>query len=286
MSVRVSRRDALAVVGATAVGVLGANHPAYASPAVLKGRLKQSVCRWCYGGISLDQLCVAVKQMGLVSIDLLSENEWATAAKYGLTCAMPNGPGNISDGWNEPKNHDRLVKESERLLPLVKAAGLPSMILLSGNRRGMSYADGMTNCAAGIKRIVPLAEQLGVNLVLELLNSKRDHKDYLCDHTAWGVELCKRVGSDRLKLLYDIYHMQIMEGDVIATIQENIKYIGHFHTGGVPGRHEIDDSQELNYRRIAQAIVDAGYQGYFAHEFIPVHDPLTSLRKAVELCDV
>jgi len=150
----------------------------------------------------------------------------------------------------------------------------------------MSYADGMTNCLAGIRRIVPLAEQLGVNLALELLNSKRDHKDYLCDHTAWGVELCKRVGSDRFKLLYDIYHMQIMEGDIVATIQENIKYIGHFHTGGVPGRHEIDDTQEINYRRVAQAIVDAGYQGYFAHEFIPMHDPLTSLRKAVELCDV
>jgi hydroxypyruvate isomerase len=199
---------------------------------------------------------------------------------------MANGPGNIPDGWNHVENHERLVKESERLLPLVKAAGAPNMILLSGNRRGISDAEGMANCCLGIKRITPLAEQLGVNVMMELLNSKRDHKDYQCDHIAWGVELVKRVGSDRFKLLYDIYHMQIMEGDICDTIRENIQYIGHFHTGGVPGRHELDETQELNWRRVAHAIVDSGFTGFLAHEFNPTRDPLTSLRQAVQLMDV
>ncbi|MBW3623247.1 MAG: TIM barrel protein, partial [Armatimonadetes bacterium] len=183
-------------------------------------------------------------------------------------------------------DHDRLVKESERLLPLVAEAGLPNMIVFSGNRRGISDAEGLENCAKGPKRITPRAEKLGVTVVMELLNSKRDHRDYQCDHTAWGVELAKRVGSERFKLLYDIYHMQIMEGDVIKTIQDNIAYIGHFHTGGVPGRNEIDDSQELNYRRIANAIADTGFKGYIAQEFIPRRDPLTSLAQAVKICTV
>jgi hydroxypyruvate isomerase len=250
------------------------------------GRLKQSVCRWCYGSMPLDELCKNAVAMGIRSIDLLSENEWATLKPYGLTCAMPNGPGGIADGWNTPANHDKLVKESERLLPLVKAAGLPNMIVFSGNRRGLSDAEGLKNCATGLKRITPLAEELGVTLCMELLNSKRDHHDYQCDHTTWGVNLAKEIGADRFKLLYDIYHMQIMEGDVIATIRESIQYIGHFHTGGVPGRNEIDDTQELNYRRVAQAIADTGYKGYFAHEFIPKRDPMTSLRQAVKLCTV
>jgi hydroxypyruvate isomerase len=231
-------------------------------------------------------LCTAAKSIGLQGIDLLDENDWPTVKKYGLTCAMANGPSGITEGWNRQQDHDKLVKESERLLPLVKEAGAPNMIVFSGNRRGLPDADGLVNCAQGLKRIMPLAEQLGVNVTMELLNSKRMHKDYQCDHTAWGVELCKRVGSDRLKLLYDIFHMQTMEGDIVDTIRENIKYIAHFHTGGVPGRHELDETQELNYRRIAQAIADSGFQGFVAHEFLPVHDPLTSLRQAAALCDV
>jgi hydroxypyruvate isomerase len=199
---------------------------------------------------------------------------------------MANGPGGIAEGWNRPADHDKLVAGSERLLPLVAAAGLPNMIVFSGNRRGISDSEGLENCAKGVKRITKLAEQLGVNVVMELLNSKVDHHDYQCDHTAWGVELCKRVGSERFKLLYDIYHMQIMEGDVIRTIQENIQHIAHFHTGGVPGRNEIDETQELNYRRIAQAIADTGFKGFFAHEFIPKRQPLASLEEAVRLCTV
>jgi len=252
----------------------------------LKGRLKQSACRWCYSRLTLDQLCEAGKAIGLQGIDLLSENEWAICNKYGLTVSMSNGPGNITEGWNRLENHDRLVKESERLLPLVKAAGAPNMIVFSGNRRGQTDADGLANCCTGIKRIMPLAEQLGVNVLMELLNSKRTHKDYQCDHTAWGVELCNRVASSRFKLLYDIFHAQIMEGDICDTIRENIQYIGHFHTGGVPGRNELDETQELNWRRIAQAIAESGYTGFVAHEFVPKRDPLTSLRQAVQLMDV
>jgi hydroxypyruvate isomerase len=199
---------------------------------------------------------------------------------------MANGPSTIPVGFNRPDQHDRLVAESERLLPLVAQAGLPNMIVFSGNRAGMADAEGLEHCAVGLKRITPLAERLGVTVCMELLNSKVDHKDYMCDRTPWGVELVKRVGTPRFKLLYDIYHMQIMEGDVIRTIRENLPFIGHFHTGGVPGRNEIDDTQELNYRTICQAIADAGFTGFLAQEFIPKRDPLTSLRAAAQLCDV
>jgi hydroxypyruvate isomerase len=285
-----TRRAALTGISATAAGILATESDSQADEpkqaVKRKGRLKQSVCRWCYGGMPMDELCKNAAQMGILSVELLGENEWEIAKKHGLTCAVANGPGGIADGWNSLQNHDNLVKGAERLLPLVAAAKLPSMIVFSGNRRGLSDADGLVNCAKGLKRITKLAEDLNVTIVMELLNSKVDHKDYQCDHTAWGVELCKRVGSERFKLLYDIYHMQIMEGDVIRTIQDNIAYLGHFHTGGNPGRNEIDSTQELNYARIAQAIVDTKFKGYFAHEFIPRRDPMTSLRQAVDLCDV
>ncbi len=286
-----TRRSALAA-GASAAGtMLAAGTGAAPTPApeakhAGNGRLKQSVCRWCYGKLSLDELCRAAVDMGLKSVELLGPDDWPTVKQHGLICAMPNGPGGIEEGWNRVENHDRLVMESERLLPLIARAGIPNMIVFSGNRRGLSDRDGIVNCARGLKRITKLAEEQGVTLCMELLNSKVDHKDYQCDHTAWGVDLAKEIGSNRFKLLYDIYHMQIMEGDVIRTIQENIGHIGHFHTGGVPGRNEIDATQELNYPRIAAAIADTGYQGYFAHEFIPKRDPLASLREAVKLCDV
>ncbi|MDX9975725.1 MAG: TIM barrel protein [FCB group bacterium] len=286
----ISRRTAMSTLAAGAAGSqLAANAEAQGDPAAapLKGRLKQSVCKWCYNKIPLDEFCQQVKPLGLLSVELLGEAEWPIVKQHGLTCAMANGPSGISDGWNEPKDHDKLVAESERLLPLVKEAGLPNMIVFSGNRRGMDDAAGLKNCAKGLKRIMPLAEDLGVTVCMELLNSKRNHKDYMCDRTPWGVALCQEIGSDRFKLLYDIYHMQIMEGDIIATIQEYHPYIGHYHTGGVPGRNEIDETQELTYATICKAIVDTGFTGYLAQEFIPKReDPIASLAQGVRICDV
>ncbi|MBI3737090.1 TIM barrel protein [Candidatus Sumerlaeota bacterium] len=289
-NIEYTRRQAIGMVAGAAVIAAGARKAVAQDqpPSKLKGRLKQSVCKWCYSKQSLEELSKAAAGMGLVSIDLLGEKEWPVVKQFGLTCAMANGPSAIHNGWNKLDDHDKLVAESERLLPLVKEAGLPNMIVFSGNRRGLSDADGLVNCEKGLKRITPLAEQLGVTVCMELLNSKRDHKDYQCDHTAWGVELVKRVGSERFKLLYDIYHMQIMEGDVIATIQENHQHIAHYHTGGVPGRHEIDETQELNYRRICEAIMETGFTGYLAQEFIPSKDkdPIASLRQGAGICDV
>jgi hydroxypyruvate isomerase len=210
--------------------------------------------------------------------------------KYGLTCAMVTGLTGgygIEKGWNRPENHDPLVEQYQVLIKQTADAGLTNLICFSGNRAGLSDAEGLENCATGLKKIMALAEKHKVTLVMELLNSKVDHKDYMCDHTAWGVELCKKVGSDRLKLLYDIYHMQIMEGDVIRTIRDHHAYIAHYHTGGVPGRNEIDNSQELYYPAIMQAIVDTGFKGFVAQEFIPKReDKLASLKQGVMICDI
>lgn len=263
-----------------------AQSPGAPAPAKLKGHLKQSVSRWCYGGISLDDLCKAAAGMGLLSVELLDEKEWDVPGKYGLTCAMPNGPGGIAVGWNKAENHADLIKKSEHLLPIIAAHKFPNMILLSGNRGGTSDADGIRNCITGIKQIAPLAEKVGVTLCLEVLNSRHDHPDYHFDKVDWGVEVCKGVGSPRMKILFDIYHVQIMEGDVIQRIRDAKEWIGHYHTGGVPGRNEIDDTQELNYRPVCKAIVETGFQGYLSHEFIPTREPLASLREAVVLCDV
>ena len=281
----VTRREALAlgaaaVVSAAASKVSATPPPA---PAPTVGRLNQSVCKWCYS-MDLDTLCGHAAKLGLKSVELLGEADWPVVAKHGLTCAVANGPTSIGTGWNRVENHDKFVKESERLLPLVKAAGLPNMIVFSGNRAGQADSEGLVNCAKGLKRITGLAEELGVTVIMELLNSKVDHHDYQCDKTEWGVELVKRVGSPRFKLLYDIYHMQIMEGDVIRTIETHHEHIAHYHTGGNPGRNEIDATQELNYRRVAQAIADTGFKGYFAHEFIPKKDPVKSLEQARDIC--
>src|SRR3981081_225585 len=200
-------------------------------------RLKQSVSRWCYGKIALDELCVAARGIGLSAIDLLDEKDWAIPPKYGLVCAMANGFGSIPRGFNRPDNHDKLVADAERMIPLAAAAQVPNIVCFSGNRAGLSDGEGIANCIAGFKRLTPLAEQHGVTLCLELLNSKVDHADYQADHTAWGAQVVRGVASPRLKLLYDIYHMQIMEGDVIATIRANFPHIAPFHTGGVPRRH-------------------------------------------------
>ena len=257
-----------------------------AQPAPSKGRLKQSAARWCYSKMSLDDLAREAARIGLKAIDLIDYKEWPTVQKYGLVPAMTPGAGNISDAFNRKENHDRLVREMEENIPRAAAAKVPNVITFSGNRRGQADAEGLDNCTIGLNRVKKLAEDHGVTICVELLNSKIDHHDYQCDHTAWGVELIKRVDSPRVKLLYDIYHMQIMEGDIIRTIRQNIQYISHFHTGGVPGRHELDDTQELQWRTVAEAIVNTGYNGYFAHEFVPTRDPMKSLEEAVKLCDV
>jgi hydroxypyruvate isomerase len=249
--------------------------------------LNQSACRWCYSKIDLDTLCKEAARIGLKGIDLVKPEEWPTVKKYGLVPSMTaHGAGTIPDAWNRLENHQRLEQEMRESLNLAAEAGLPNVITFSGNRKGMPDGEGLENCAAGLNRVKKMAEEKGVTVNLELLNSKVNHKDYMADHTAWGVELMKRVDSPRVKLLYDIYHMQIMEGDIIRTIRQNFAYIGHFHTGGVPDRHEIDGTQELDYRAVAKAIADLGYKGYFAHEFVPVRAPIPSLEEAFNICKV
>jgi hydroxypyruvate isomerase len=282
----ITRREAVGMFGALAAA-------ATLAPSTLLGRrprsasrLKQSVSRWCYGRIRLDDLCEAAKSIGYRSVELLDEADWPVPKKHGLECAMANGFGTIPVGFNRPDHHDKLVADAEVMIPKVAAAGVPNIVVFSGNRAGLSDGEGIANCIAGLKRVTPTAERHGVTLCLEMLNSKVDHKDYQADHTAWAVQVVQGVASPRLKLLYDIYHMQIMEGDVIATIRANAQHIAHFHTGGVPGRAEIDDTQELNYRRVMQAIADLGFTGFVGQEFVPKRDPLTSLKQAYEICDV
>jgi hydroxypyruvate isomerase len=252
-----------------------------------KGRLKQSACRWCYEKIPLEDLCRAGAEMGLAGIDLVTPEEAPVLKKYGLTPSMmmPGG-GDIPNALNRKENHAKIEAELRERIPKAAAAGAPNIITFSGNRRGMSDQEGLENTVIGLNRVKKIGEDHGVTICLELLNSKVDHHDYMCDHTKWGAEVIKRVDSPRVKLLYDIYHMQIMEGDVIRTIRENIASIAHFHTGGVPGRHELDDTQELQWRTVAKAIADLNFQGFMAHEFVPTRDPLTSLREAVRLCTV
>lgn len=259
-----------------------------AAGSAVKGRINHSVCKWCYPKVSLEDLCKAGKNMGLHSVELLTMDDFSTLKKQDLICAMVSGvPGGIENGLNRLENHDKIAEFFEKTVPLVAEAGYPNIICFSGNRRGMADEKGIENCAAGIKRFIATAEKYKVNVAMELLNSKVNHKDYMCDHTAWGVELCKQVGSERFKLLYDIYHMQIMEGDLIATIKKSHQYIAHYHTGGVPGRHEIDETQEINYPSVMKAIVDTGYKGHVAQEFIPARpDVLASLKQGVQICDV
>jgi hydroxypyruvate isomerase len=261
---------------------------AAADAAQLKHNVNHSVCKWCYDKIPLEDFCQSAKTIGLQSVELLKVDDFPTLKKHGLQCAMVSGvPGGITKGLNRKENHDEIVKWFEEATPVVAEHGYPNIICFSGNRAGMSDEAGLENCAIGLKRIAPIVEKYKINACMELLNSKRNHPDYMCDHTKWGVELVKKVGSERFKLLYDIYHMQIMEGDVCDTIRENHKYIAHYHTGGVPGRHEIDDSQELNYPRVMKAILDTGFKGFVAQEFIPKRsDAIASLRQGVQICDV
>lgn len=286
---QLSRRQLLRTAPAAGVALIAANRASaedVAPPHKLKGNLKQSVCAWCYSKIPLDDLARAAAEIGLSGIDLLQPTDFPTIQKYGLICPMVMGPGGIAKGWNDPGMHEELITKGQVRLREVAAAGYPNMIVLSGNRFGMTDDVGLKNCVEGLKHLTPLAEELGVNIVMELLNSKKDHKDYMCDHTRWGVDLCEAIASPRFKLLYDIYHMQIMEGDVIQTIRDHHQHIAHYHTGGVPGRNEIDTGQELYYPRICAAILETGFTGHLAQEFIPKRDPIASLREAALLCDV
>jgi hydroxypyruvate isomerase len=284
----ITRRQALTAGAACLAGLALPAAPAAASQkAVKKGRLKQSVSRWCYSKIPMPEFCKAVAEMGLTAIDLLEEKEWAVAADHGLICSMGYaGGGSIRDGLNVKANHDAIVANFEKTIPRAAAQKVPNVITFFGNRRGMADAEALASCVEGLNRVKKIAEDAGVTICVELLNSKVDHKDYQGDRTPFGVEVVKAVASPRVKLLYDIYHMQIMEGDVIRTIRDHRAHIAHFHTGGVPGRHELDETQELNWRAVCTAIADTGFQGYLAHEFVPTRDPLTSLREAVSLCDV
>ncbi len=254
-----------------------------------KGRLRQSVSRWPYERIALREFCGSCAAMGLKAIDLLQPGDWETVREYGLVSSMgypTERQDFLSNGFNNRASHAMLLRELERTIPLAAKHAVPNVIAMFGNREGRSDAEGIAACVSGLRQIASLAEEQGVTVCVELLNSKVDHKDYQGDHTAFGVEVMKGVGSPRVKLLYDIYHMQIMEGDVIRTIRDNIAHIAHFHTGGVPGRNELDETQELNWRAVATAIVETGFSGFVAHEFVPTRDPLTSLREAVVVCDV
>ncbi len=290
----ITRRDALkAMAGTAALAALPLvrseeTKPMTVPPATTgsKDSFRHSACRWCYKDIPLDDLARAAKRIGLESVELLDPAEWPVVQKYGLTCAMANGVTRIPEGLNRVEHHAVMVPGMIERIGACADAGLPNVICFSGSRGGMDDELGLANCATALKQIVGEAEKRQVTVCMELLNSKINHPDYMCDHTAWGVELVKRVGSERFKLLYDIYHMQIMEGDVVHTIRDNHQYIGHYHTGGVPGRHEIDDTQELNYAVIARAIKETGHRGFVAQEFIPVRDPFTSLAQAVAICTV
>lgn len=288
-----NRRNFIGTSAAASIGVLATKTVSASQTKIdtmpnLKNNIHQSVCYWCYGTIPLEEFLKDIKTLGLSAIDLLGPKDWPLLKKYEIECAMCNGAEiSLTEGWNDPKYHETLIKNYSEMIPKVAEAGFTNLICFSGNRKGMDDKVGMQHCAEGLKKIIPLAERHGVVIQMELLNSKVDHKDYMCDHSAWGVELCKMVGSDNFKLLYDIYHMQIMEGDVIRTIRDNHQYFGHYHTGGVPGRHEIDKTQELYYPAIMKAILETGYKGHVAQEFVPAwDDKIAALKEGISICDV
>jgi len=288
---KIGRRDVVMRLGAAAVGSIFLPKITCAlgvEKAVKKGRLKQSVSYWCYQkNFKLPEFARAVADMGLTAIDLLQPNEWEVVRQYGLICSMGYADAaKIPEGLNNRANHDAIVKGLEKAIPLAEKMSVPNLIAFFGNRRGIGDAEAVDNCVTALNRVKKVAEDHGVTVCVELLNSKVDHKDYQGDHTAFGLQVVKAVGSPRVKLLYDIYHMQIMEGDIIRTVRDNHEYIAHYHTGGVPGRHEIDDTQEVNWPTVCKAIADTGFKGYVAHEFVPTRDPLKSLREAVVMCDV
>src|SRR6476659_6145407 len=287
-----NRRKAIKnlVLGGSAV--VGASAISWADKGMdssLKGNINHSVCQWTYNFLPLEELCKAVKKIGFSAIDLIAPKDWPMLQKYNIYSSMCyiGGKVRLNEGFNDKKFHDQLVKDYLEVIPLMVKAGYKDVICFSGSRNGMDDETGLKNCAEGLQKILPLAEKNGITIHMELLNSKVDHKDYMCDKTPWGVELCKRISSPNFKLLYDIYHMQIDEGDVIRTIRDNVQYFGHYHTGGIPGRHEIDETQELYYPAVMKAIIETGYKGYVAQEFIPAaEDKIASLKKAISICDV
>lgn len=303
-----SRRNLIKSMALTGAGVLAAT-PFYSSAqnlvsnkkgnhvgdamanTALKGNINHSVSRWTYGDLSIEELCQTVKKLGFSAIDLVGPEDWPVLKRYGIHSSMCNGAEiSLTDGFIHLELHDELEKRYLKHIDLVADAGYTNLICFSGNARGMSPETGLSNAVAGLKRILPHAEKRGVVIFMELFNSKVDHPDYMADNSAWGVELCKRLDSRHFSLLYDIYHMQINEGDIIRTIRDYHPYFGHYHTAGVPGRHEIDDTQELNYPAIARAIKETGFNGYLAQEFIPTPETkalrIESLRQAIEICDV
>lgn len=288
-----SRRNAVKQILAAGAGIALAPTAGFTAvkataSITMKGNINHSVCRWTYGHLSLDQLCVVAKEIGIKAIDLVGPKEWDVLKKHGLDSSMCNGAEiNLVHGFNNTTYHQKLIENYSAMIPLVAKAGYKNLICFSGNRDGMDDETGLQNAVIGLKKILGLAEKQGVVLTMELLNSRVDHKDYMCDRSIWGIELCKRLGSENFKLLYDIYHMQIDEGDVIRSIQNNHVYFGHYHTAGNPGRHELDENQELNYPAIMRAIYATGFKGYVAQEFIPTAtDKIASLRNAVTLCDI
>ncbi|MBN1766523.1 MAG: TIM barrel protein [Sedimentisphaerales bacterium] len=276
---------AMGLMSGSVIGADNKSNPSRRGSVVKNARIQQSVSQWCYGWLGMEELAAFCAEIGLGAIDLLDTEHWPVLKKHGLVCSMSNSHG-IAKGLNRIENHSECLAKIRKSIEETSEAGFPNVICFSGNREGLDDDEGLKNCKTALKQIVGLAEKKNVTICMELLNSKRNHKDYMCDRTAWGVELVKQVGSDNLKLLYDIYHMQVQEGDVIATIKESADYIGHYHTGGVPGRHEIDDSQELYYPAIMKAILDTGFTGFVAHEFVPKEHTLDTLAEAVGICDV
>lgn len=288
---KVSRREA--IKGITSIGLIGAlpiggDQLTQGVEKTKNQTFRHSVCRWPYNNNSLEELCEAAVEFGISSVELLNPEDFETINRYGLTCAMANCvPLSLTDGFNDPSIHEKLKQEYFDLIPIVADAGLEKIICFSGNRNGISDEQGLENCAIGLEPVVKRAAEFNLTICMELLNSKVDHADYQCDHTEWGVALCEKLGEPNFKLLYDIYHMQIMEGDIIATIRKYHPYIAHYHTGGVPGRNEIDENQELNYAAIMEAISETGFEGFVAQEFIPKNeDVFASLKQAIDICSI
>jgi len=296
MNENLPRREALKHLALGTIAMSAAPSLAFANEHMnknykLKGRIHHSVCRWTYNFLSVEELCKVVKKIGFSAIDLVGPKDWPTLRQYGIFSSMCNGAEiNLVDGWNHKEFHSTLIKNYTDHIEWVAKAGYKNLICFSGSRRGMDDETGLKNCEEGLKQVLSLAEKNNVMIQMELLNSKVDHKDYMCDKTPWGAELVKRIGSPNFKLLYDIYHMQIDEGDVIRTIKDNRQYFGHYHTGGVPGRHVIDESQELYYPAIMNAILETGFTDYVAQEFVPTgkenDEKIAQLKKAVRICDV
>jgi hydroxypyruvate isomerase len=280
--------SAAASVGFLATSAATANSKESTEIEKLKYNINHSVCYWCYGTIPFEDFLKHLVEMDIRSIDLVGPDEFPLLKKYNIHASMCWGAGlGIEKGWNDPSLHEELIADYKRVIPLVAEAGYTNLICFSGNRNGMDDLLGLRNCAKGLKEIMPLAEKHGVIIQMELLNSKVNHKDYMCDKSEWGVSLCETVGSESFKLLYDIYHMQIMEGDIIRNIQDYHQYYGHYHTGGNPGRHEIDETQEIFYPAVMKAILETGYTGHVAQEFVPSwEDKLAALKQGVTICDV